>query len=303
MRKYDYGIPEQGFSLEHYNFYDTLIKKHEVIYFPFDEIMMNVGEDKMNEQMIETACKEKPDLCFFVRTNTIYPATIQEITKKFTTVNWFIDDQHQFESITRHWAPLFTWSITGDPRSVPKYRELGCKVIKSQLGFNHYYYKPQDLEKIYDVTFVGIIKGHSNREWVVKKIKDAGINIKCWGINLEVGRVSQEEMIKIFSQSKINLNPIMCSRGPRTQIKARNFEVPGCRGFLLSEYADGLEEYFEIGKEIACYTDNFIEKIQYYLEHDKEREAIAEAGYKRAIKDHTYEQRFNTIFNEMFNKK
>ncbi len=42
-----------------------------------------------------------------------------------------------------------------------------------------------------------------------------------------------------------------------------------------------------------------IEKIGYYLHHETERSEIALAGYHRTIRDHTYEKRFNTLFQQM----
>jgi len=37
------------------------------------------------------------------------------------------------------------------------------------------------------------------------------------------------------------------------------------------------------------------EKIDYYLEHDKEREKIARAGQRRTLRDHTYKNRVKDI--------
>ena len=55
--KQNYGNPQLGFSYEHYNFYDTLIKMNgginEVVYFPFDEIMLKIGRDEMNKKLLE----------------------------------------------------------------------------------------------------------------------------------------------------------------------------------------------------------------------------------------------------------
>ncbi|MHB1830560.1 MAG: glycosyltransferase family protein [Candidatus Micrarchaeaceae archaeon] len=36
--------------------------------------------------------------------------------------------------------------------------------------------------------------------------------------------------------------------------------------------------------------------IEYYLDEEKERDRIADASYKRTIKEHTYEKRFKYIF-------
>ncbi|PIR26825.1 MAG: hypothetical protein COV41_00565, partial [Candidatus Brennerbacteria bacterium CG11_big_fil_rev_8_21_14_0_20_43_10] len=65
--------------------------------------------------------------------------------------------------------------------------------------------------------------------------------------------------------------------------------------------ADNLRDYYVDGKEIVIFKDtaDMIEKIKYYLAHDKEREAIAQAGYERTIREHTYEQRFREIFKIM----
>jgi len=189
---------------------------------------------------------------------------------------------------------------------------------------------------MYDVSFVG--QPHSDRKEIVNKIKKAGINIKCWGNGWQSGRVFQDEMIKIFSQSKINLNLTKSSgninfRGlasiflkkklngslrfvksrywlgnfqsllarRREQIKVRNFEVPGSGGFLLTGDADNLTDYYQDGKEIVIYKNinDMIDKVKYYLEHNKEREAIARAGYNRTLHDHTYEQRFMEIFRKI----
>ena len=82
------------------------------------------------------------------------------------------------------------------------------------------------------------------------------------------------------------------------QIKARNFEVPGCGGFLLSGQAENLADYYVDGQEIVIFKNlrDLIDKIRYYLEHDEERARIAEAGYERTFREHTYEHRFREFF-------
>jgi len=111
--KYDYGDPERGFSYEHRNFYDTLIKmnnrSNEVIYFPFDEIILRDGIERIDERLLENVKKEKPDLVFCGGAGPIKKETIKEITEKSSaiTLAWFGDDHWQFEKVSKHWAPLF----------------------------------------------------------------------------------------------------------------------------------------------------------------------------------------------------
>ena len=85
------------------------------------------------------------------------------------------------------------------------------------------------------------------------------------------------------------------------EIKARVVEVPMCGGFLLTSYAEGLEEYFRIGEEIICFTSlqDLISKVKYYLENDEERKKIAAAGYKAALERHTWQREFSYILKEL----
>lgn len=120
---------------------------------------------------------------------------------------------------------------------------------------------------------------------------------KAWG---KVEYAETERLREIYGCSKINL----CLNNNITRkdnIKGRNFEAPACRGFLISGPAEGLEEFFEVGKEVVVYgdLDDLSDKILYYLSHDEERERIAHAGYERAMRDHTYEKRFQEIFTHI----
>ena len=120
------------------------------------------------------------------------------------------------------------------------------------------------------------------------------------------GVLSDLEMIKMYSRSKINLGFSTCGDTHQTserimQIRLRDFEVPMSGGFYMVEYMEELEEFFEIGKEIVCYSgpEDLADKIKYYLRHDVEREAIRKAGYERCLRDHTWKQRFEKVFEQI----
>ena len=83
------------------------------------------------------------------------------------------------------------------------------------------------------------------------------------------------QMPKIFRASKINLN-----------ISLRVLDVLGCGGFLLTNYQPELLEYFEPGMDLVIYNDmvDLVTKVEYYLKHDKERNAIAKNGYEKVKK-------------------
>ena len=82
-------------------------------------------------------------------------------------------------------------------------------------------------------------------------------------------------------------------------MKLRIFEAVCAGALLITEYVDGLEDFFELGKEIISFEtkEEAAEKIKYYLtyENENEREEIAKAGYQRFLKDHTSKIRLTKL--------
>jgi len=340
--RYDYGRREQGESFEHCNFFDSLRHLgHDIIYFDFMSLLEEHGRDGMNRRLFEIARSEHPDVMFSVLfRDELDCKTIRRISElpDTQTVNWFCDDHWRFDDFSRHWAPAFNWVVTTDSAAVAKYRAMGInRVIKSQWACNHFQYRRLDLPLRYDVTFVG--KPHGVRREIIQSLRDFGIDVQVWGQGWGNGRATQQQMIEVFNQSRINLNlsnasavrrrrrwqkaldqtqrtirrcmhlpPRPCA-GTRLlatdaypeQIKGRNFEVPGCGGFMLTGQADNLADYYVRSHEVACYRDfaSLVEQIRYYLDHEDQRAAIAEAGYRRTLSEHTYAHRFAEIFHVM----
>jgi spore maturation protein CgeB len=120
------------------------------------------------------------------------------------------------------------------------------------------------------------------------------------------GVLTDSDMIHMYGRSKINLGFSSCGMTHKTderivQIRLRDFEVPMSGGFYLVEYMEELEEFFDIGKEVVCYTDpeDLVKKVKYYLKHDTERERIRRAGHERCLRDHTWHKRFEMAFKQM----
>ena len=316
------------------------IKSFDVDFFPVDEILRLYGRKKMNQLLLKKINIWQPDICFFVLfTDEVEKETLRLITKQsnVTTLNWFTDYHWRFDTFSKYWAPLFHWTITTDQESLERYYSAGCKnVILSQWGFNHRLLREEKQKYLYDVTFIGQV--HSSRKRRIEELRERDIEVQCWGKGWKRGTISSEGMIERFKQSKINLNFTGSSstlslkrlakillnrrcdntfqinslkrmsneskvlmRSARSQIKGRNFEIPGHGGFLLTDYADHLDRYYIPENEIAVFHnyDELVEKISYYLCHDEEREKIRLAGQQRTLRDHTYEKRFKEIFTTM----
>jgi len=95
--------------------------------------------------------------------------------------------------------------------------------------------------------------------------------------------------IKIFTYNKKD-----------EQIKARNFEIPSNYGFQISKYAIGLEDYYDIGKEIIVFNSLKELKLlcKHYLSNEIERKNILDKSYIKTG-NHTYTKRLKHIINDI----
>ncbi len=95
-------------------------------------------------------------------------------------------------------------------------------------------------------------------------------------------------MLQIYRDSKIVFNDygeIADGMG----VNQRIFEVLGVGSFLLTRKADNLEETFPKGLfEVFTDEKDCLDKINYFLRNDKEREEIAAAGQQHVLKNYSY---------------
>lgn len=104
----------------------------------------------------------------------------------------------------------------------------------------------------------------------------------------------------VFHDSKINLN--ISLRSILSGIPLRCLDIMGAGGFLLSNFQPELEEFFVPGKEFVYFVseEDMLEKIEFYLSHEKERVNIAENGWKKIQNEFSYEKRLKEIFDKVF---
>ena len=164
-----------------------------------------------------------------------------------------------------------------------------------------------DLPKTNDVIFVGSKGYHNEWKWRPQLIdwlyQTYGDRFKHYG-NDGLGVVRGDDLNKLYSSTKIVVGDTLCLNfNYPYYLSDRVFETTGRGGFLLMPYIKGIEDLFEIGKEIITFKfgdfKDLKKKIDYYLEHDDERESIRIAGFERTKKDHTYKNRWIKILEEI----
>jgi spore maturation protein CgeB len=109
---------------------------------------------------------------------------------------------------------------------------------------------------------------------------------KAWGI----------EMYDVLQKSMMTLNHHIDVAGEYAG-NARLFEATGIGTLLITDWKKNLHEMFEPGREVIAYRspDECVELVRYYLEHDREREAVARAGQQRTLREHTFDCRMQEL--------
>lgn len=101
----------------------------------------------------------------------------------------------------------------------------------------------------------------------------------------------------IYAGTKINLN--IALKGIEGGTTQRIMDIMGAGGFVLTNYCEETAELFEEDKEIVMFRtpEELIQKVDYYLEHEEEREQIARAGHEKAMNDYTYEKKIKRLLD------
>lgn len=326
LLQWDYGDRSRGESGSKVWFYNNLLKltrKVEPLWFD-DYVNSNYGE--LQHKIIEVVEKVQPDIVFvLLNRDQISKETLNYLKSRYTLIGWFGDDHWRYESFSRFYAPYFSYVVTTDHFALEKYKLSHTNAVLSEWaaeprdGMGSPIERESDFR--YDVTFIG--GANPVRRWLIKQLSKAGVKVECFGSGWPNGRVDYHQMDQIFRYSRINLNLsnsvpddirfiigsisnfILWIRASkrREQVKARNFEIPLAGGFQLTNYVAGIERSWVIGQELAAYgsIDECVSQIKFYLANPSLRVKIAQSGYRRAKREHTYIRRLENILKVVSN--
>ena len=266
---------------------------------------------KMNKDLVSRVKQwvrdDSTDVIFtYLSGGLVSPDTIQKLSSfGVPTVNLSLNDKETFIGKTKNGQPIgmknicrffdLCWTSTED--AMKKYCVERALPLYLPEGANPEIHKPYDLEKTIDVSFVGQCYG--NRPTIIHALKDRGIHVEAFGYGWPNGPLPMEDMIRMYSKSKINLGFGGVAGHQDTYcLKGRDFEITMSGGLYLTEHNPELEKVYDVGKEIITYTsfDDLVAKISYLLSNPEEAERIRKRGFQRAHTEHTWEMRFEKIF-------
>ena len=243
-----------------------------------------------------------PDLvfCCFTGNPQITPfepwGSILRLTRlgKVKTFNWFCDDTWRFENFSSKVCWYFDYCSTPEPAYIDKYKELGYdNILLGNWYVNSEYYPL--IEKNIDLSFVG---GMNQERKAFFSKSEIPVTIS--------GGLTVEQLFDFYCRSKIGINLSVNANDPqkKTQMKQRIFELAAAKCLVLTEYHEGIEDFFEIDKEIITFSGEkeFAEKVKYLQDNPAIVKEVAFNGYTRFLKDHEAKVRLGRILGELFNE-
>jgi spore maturation protein CgeB len=198
------------------------------------------------------------------------------------------------------------------PHYVDRFRQAGWPSAYFQLGFEASIRERLEPHIEHDVVFVGSVSiDHRSRIEFLETIARR-VPLRWWGRGVEhlpedsaLRRSHQGEawgirMYQILSRARITLNYHIDIAGPNAN-NMRLYEATGAGSMLLTDMKANLSTIFEPGREVAVFdsVDQCVSRLEYYLANESERSAIAAAGLKRTLSEHTYRHRMEQFVSLM----
>jgi hypothetical protein len=198
------------------------------------------------------------------------------------------------------------------PNQVEHFRRQGLKSEYLRLGFEESVLDtvPCAQNRSKEAVFVGGITAVHGRATSLLEHLCAHTPVEIYGYGVEImpgdspvrkrhgGRLWGRQMFELLGNAKIALNRHI-DAAENYANNMRLYESTGMGAMLLTDEKTNLGELFDVGREVVTYRtpEECAEKIEHYLAHDEEREAIARGGQQRTLREHTYRQRAQELLD------
>jgi glycosyltransferase involved in cell wall biosynthesis len=185
------------------------------------------------------------------------------------------------------------------------FKQEGMKLVHIPLGSSINKFKPLDITKDYDVSFIGQFgnAGHGYREQ--DYYLDPVLNLNLKGIYsgfYNHPHIASDQLNTAYNLSKVNLNFHYPSQKIQTDLQSdsidfnsRVFDIALSGNFQLCDHPY-IGELFEDG---VAYTSKeaWIDTLQYYLNNETARLEMANKAYRICLEKHTWKSRMSDFIN------
>lgn len=284
------------------------------------------------QRMLDLALETKPDLLLVMNGLHVFPEEHHDHLDRIRgsgirTAVWLADDPYFTDDTARN-APHYDYIFTHEMNCIEFYRSLGCgQVHYLPLATSSRIFHPRrtGLEYESDVCFIG--NAFWNRVALFdelapyladKKVVIAGgywerlSRFEMLKRHIRPGWTPIEETADYYNGAKIVINmhrPIEAGSDNRngrnirgTSINPRTYEISGCGTLQITDVREDLHHLYRPGSDIETFASasELRDKIEYYLNHEKERLAIALRGLRTTRENHMFADRLNRLFEIIF---
>ena len=198
--------------------------------------------------------------------------------------------------------PYYLWRLLQSGLDVD-INGFGWRFDKNFSNFLRLYIYPLVIPFFSDSSKLHYIEANT-RTNILKLLNNSFKVGKPLNDNEYADALSRSKITLNFPESRVNhdyMNPHVIKG-----INFRDFEAPMSGAMLMTQFSKELEFFYRDGEEVISFHNehDLIDKCRFYSSNEESRVKIAEAGYKRAIAEHTWENRFNKLFdvlNDLYN--
>jgi len=247
----------------------------------------------------------KPEVVFMQlqQGGVINTSTAEYMSKSSVVLNWTGDVRHPipfwYAELGRH----IDMTLFSNINDVDTFNALGIPANYLQVGFDEKIFNPEGIKHHHypDIVFLGSNYLSSSkfplsslRVQMVQALRSRyGAKFMAYGHNWQriIGSeqfLHQPQEAEAYRSSKISINLSHFDYGRYSS--DRMLRMMGSGGFCLSHHFKDIEKDYEIGKHIDTWTNinSLIDKIDYYLDYEDEREKIREEGCSFVRNNYTW---------------
>ena len=223
-------------------------------------------------------------------------------------IAYHADIHEYFDSYFVYMSQFYDLILADDFGGMLRYENYNYNVKYFHHGFDSKYLVSPTIYRDVDISFVGRMDRPGRGE-LFSFLQKKGFSVVVYGSGTKNGYISTEEMMGLYSRSKIvinltststavpffNLNKSINSR--IRQMKGRIYEGMCSGALVFTEPTFGLSNIGIDGEDFIVFNSNadIASKISYYLNNEKERITIANCGYNKTTRSATYKARCDNL--------
>ena len=308
------AFKELEHTVMHFQFNDRTFDEQFIRGLSKGLLGKKIGSKVSNNYMISKLKKElekfKPDLVFIPYAFFVpleFYELFKSISSKPKVFAWEGDGGSNVESNSKY-VPFVDILFESDPLYV-KENKLGFKqLFHLPFAANINKYKNLNLRRMNKNYFCGNLA--HGRDQIFSQLTDFDFVLKGWNWNklskksdkfeINIGTVDIDEQVKDYNTYKSVLN-IHQKVNHVCALNMRTFEVPACNTLLINDYREGIEDLFEMDKEIVVFKDfdKLIETLERLKAEPNYYDKISYNGFKRVINEHTYVHRMKKVLEHV----